>query len=225
VVNPSNIFRSKRKTLSIYVDPTGELIVKAPTNLPDKKIFEFVKSRADWIRARQAAVKKNSYINPAVAEYNAFLFLGNVLTPVVCADKKVTKILRHDGNLLIPAKYESDKILKKVDKYLRDSAKEIIAERVEYFSQTLKLRHSEFLVNNNQTRWGSCSRGGVIAINWRAVMLKPNLLDYIVVHEFCHLLEFNHTKNFWAIVETILPRWRDLRKELKLMAYLLQLFR
>jgi len=79
--------------------------------------------------------------------------------------------------------------------------------------------------NNNQTSWGVCGRGGAIAVNWRAVMLPPALLDYIVVHEFCHMLEFNHSKQFWAIVESILPNWRELRKHLKHMNWLLGLFR
>ena len=191
--------------------------------MPDRKIFDFIKSKGDWIRARQSAVLKNSHINPNVASYNTFYFLGQELVPVI--NDKVKRIERKDNALMIPSKLESDKVLKKVEKYLKDHAKAIIGERCEYFSSALKLRYSNIAINNNKTRWGSCSKSGELAINWRAVMLKPKLLDYIIVHEFCHLLEFNHTKNFWAIVQTILPNWKTLRIELKQMAWLLQLFR
>jgi len=78
---------------------------------------------------------------------------------------------------------------------------------------------------NNKTRWGICSKDGKIALNWRVVMLPPRLIDYIMVHEFCHLLEFNHSKHFWQIVESILPNWKELRKHLKQLGWLLELFR
>jgi len=149
--------------------------------------------------------------------------LGAELVPVINAGVK--QITRQDSAMLIPAKLDSDKVLKKVEKYLKDHAKQIVEERCMYFSDVLKLNCSNVVVNNNKTRWGSCSQYGEIAINWRAVMLKPSLLDYIIVHEFCHLLEFNHTKEFWAIVQTILPNWRAMRMELKHMSWLLHLFR
>jgi len=223
MINPANIFRSNRRTLSIQVDPKGDLVVHAPVNMTDRKIFDFIKSRQDWIEQRQAIVAKNSYINRNVATYNSFMFLGEEITPIISSSVK--KITRQDKNLLIPAKIENEKILKKTEKFFKDNAKEIIIDRCMYFSQVLKLNYAGASPSNNKTRWGSCSRSGEITINWRAVMLKPCLLDYIIVHEFCHLLEFNHTKNFWAIVQTILPNWKALRTELKHMGWLLQLFR
>ena len=223
MLNPKNIFRSSRRTLSVYVDPSGELIVKAPQSMSDRKIFDFIKSKEDWIAARQAAVLSNKFINRSVSNYNSFYFLGNELVPVI--NSSCRQITRQDNTLLIPTKFDSEKILTKIQKYLKENALQIVQERCAYFSQILKLSYKTSSVNNNKTRWGSCSRTGDIAINWRAVMLKPNILDYIVVHEFCHLLEFNHTKNFWTIVQTILPNWRALRLELKHMSWLLQLFR
>jgi len=223
VLNPANIHRSNRSSLSISIDPTGNLIVKAPKHLSDKKIYDFIKSKGDWIRSRQTAVAKNAHISQSVASYNTFYFLGQELVPVI--SDKVKLITRQDSALLIPHKIPQDKILKKIEKYLKDNAKQIVQERCDYFSQVLRLSYATANTNNNKTRWGSCSKSREIAINWRAVMLKPVLLDYIVVHEFCHLLEFNHTKDFWAIVQTILPNWRDLRIKLKHMAWLLQLFR
>lgn len=223
MLNPANIYRSRRRTLAIYIDPAGQLIVKAPTGMSDRKVFDFVKAKAAWIAARQAQILKNSFINRSVASYNSYFFLGLEVLPVI--SNNVRQITRSDGALLIPAKLDQTKIQKKVEKWFKDNAKIIIAERASYFSQVLKLKSSAVMTNNNKTRWGSCSKSGVIALNWRAVMLKPELLDYIIVHEFCHLLEFNHTTNFWAVVQTILPNWKSLRAHLKQMGWLLQLFR
>ena len=209
--------------MALYINPCGELIVKAPLNMSDRKIFDFIKSKADWIQIQQAKVVQNKYINQNVVAYNTFLFLGTELMPTICSVSR--HITRQDNVLLIPTRFDQAVILKKIEKWLRDQAKTIIAERAQYFSQVLKLNASAVVTNNNKTRWGSCSRKGELAVNWRAVMLKPELLDYIIVHEFCHLLEFNHTKNFWAVVQTILPNWKTLRIQLKHMNWLLQLFR
>ena len=223
MLNPANIHRSRRRTLSIFINPMGELVVHAPENMPDRKIFDFVRSRGDWIRERLDAVTQNSYINRNVASYNTFFYLGQELVPVVSTAVKT--ITPNMNALLIPAKIEPDKIQKKVEKFFRDMAKTVISDRCAYFGGVLKLKHSSCTTNNNKTRWGCCTRSGEIAINWRAIFLRPDVLDYIIVHEFCHLLEFNHTKNFWAIVETILPNWRKLRLDLKRLSWLLQLFR
>ena len=82
MINPANIYRSKRRTLALYLDPTGELIVKAPIGMSDRKIFDFIKSRGDWIADRKEAIARNAYINRNIAAYNTFYFLGKELVPL-----------------------------------------------------------------------------------------------------------------------------------------------
>jgi predicted metal-dependent hydrolase len=223
MLDPRNIYRSKRRTLALFVDLHGNLIVKAPERLHESKIFEFVKSKQDWIAARQHQIKQNSYMNRNVVSYNSYLYMGQELVPVISS--QVKQVALGSGVLLIPAKFQSDIVHKKIEKWYRAQAEVILNDRVRYFAGRLNMQPSEVDINNNKTRWGSCDTKRRINLNWRAVCLPPNLFDYIDVHEFCHLLEFNHTKNFWTIVETILPDWRVLRKHLKQMNWVLMLFR
>lgn len=223
MLDPRNIYRSKRKTLALFVDLHGNLIIKAPERLPESKIFDFVKSKQNWILSRQHQIRQNSYINQNVVANNTFLILGQELVPVI--SQRAKQITRQDSVLVIPAKYHTEQVLRKVEKWLKAQAEIILNERVQYFSNRLNMQPSSVGINNNKIRWGSCDTKRQINLNWRTVMLQPNLFDYIVVHEFCHLLEFNHTKNFWAVVETILPDWRTLRKHLKQMNWILMLFR
>jgi len=212
--------------MALLINEQGELIVKAPLKLSNAQIFDFVREKHEWIVRQQQKVLQNSRLNHSVMSYNSFLFLGVQHAPVITDDVK--KVTRYDNRLLIPSKFaEAGEItvLKKIEKWMRDMAKQIVSERCSYFGQRLRLEYRGVTVNNNKSRWGVCDDKGNIALNWRAVMLPPHLLDYIVVHEFCHLLEFNHTPQFWAIVETILPNWKVIRRELKLYNYLLTLFR
>jgi predicted metal-dependent hydrolase len=158
-----------------------------------------------------------------VINYNSYFYLGQELTPIISSSAKDFSI--DNGVLYIPAKIQGDKIFKKIEKWFKANALEVVNDRADYFRSLLRLSPEEISVNNNKTRWGVCDNKNCISINWRVIFLPPNLLDYIIVHEFCHLLEFNHTKNFWAIVQTIIPDWRAVRLHLKHLNYLLMLFR
>jgi len=190
------------------------------------RIFDFIKSKEKWIRTQQERVAQNNYINKSVLSYNTFLFLGTEITAVTAS--KIKKITLNGNILYLPPKITekgSIEATKKVEKWLKTQAKTIVDERARYFSAKLRLNHTGISTNNNKTRWGVCGKDGKIAMNWRTIMLEPKLFDYIMVHEFCHLLEFNHSKQFWMLVESILPNWRTLRKELKKMNWLLSMFR
>lgn len=70
-------------------------------------------------------------------------------------------------------------------------------------------------IKNVKSRWGSCSKKGNLNFNYHIALLPPHLADYIIVHELCHLSEFNHGKGFWDLVAKAVPAWRELREELK----------
>ena len=70
-------------------------------------------------------------------------------------------------------------------------------------------------VRQQKTRWGSCSVRGNLNFNWKLALMPEEILDYVVVHELAHRVEMNHSPRFWAVVETVLPDWRERRRWLK----------
>ena len=149
MLDPRNIYRSKRKSLALFVDLHGNLIVKAPERLPESKIFAFVKSKQDWILARQHQIKQNSYINRNVVSHNTFLLLGQELVPVI--SQRVKQVARQDGALLIPAKYKPEQHLKKIEKWFKTQAEIIFNERAKYFANRLNMHPSTLVINNNKS--------------------------------------------------------------------------
>ncbi len=96
----------------------------------------------------------------------------------------------------------------------------ILAEnRLEYFNKTYKLKYNKISIKNQKTRWGSCSKKGNLNFNYKIVLLPKNLADYIIVHELCHLKEFNHSKKFWNLVSKVMSDYLDIRKNLKKNGY------
>lgn len=78
-----------------------------------------------------------------------------------------------------------------------------------------KFSYKKITIRNQSSRWGSCSRKGNMNFNYRIALLPSEFADYIIVHELCHLAEFNHSKKFWDLVEMTVPNWQKLRNELK----------
>ncbi|MFZ4648115.1 MAG: M48 family metallopeptidase [Patescibacteria group bacterium] len=97
----------------------------------------------------------------------------------------------------------------------RNNARRLIGERVHFFATILNLKYNIIAIRDQKTRWGSCSRDGNLNFNFRLIFINPDLLDYVVVHELCHLKELNHSPSFWKLVENVLPDYRLRRRELK----------
>jgi hypothetical protein len=97
----------------------------------------------------------------------------------------------------------------------KDKALEIAESRIEYFNQFYGYKWNKITIKNQKTRWGSCSRKGNLNFNYKIALLPQKMSDYIIVHELCHLGEFNHSQRFWNLVAKGTPDYLDIRKDLK----------
>ncbi len=119
-----------------------------------------------------------------------------------------------------PAIFQSQgrtRIVRTRGEYVRrkEDARRLIRPRVDYFNTFYGFTVGRICIPSQKTRWGSCSKKGNLNFNYRVVHLSPELVDYIVVHELCHLAQLNHSKNFWHLVGRTIPDHQTLRKRLK----------
>ncbi len=98
---------------------------------------------------------------------------------------------------------------------LKEVARTMATERLEFYNQHYKFKYGRISIRNQTTRWGSCSTKGNLNFNYRIATLSPELLDYIVVHELCHIGQFNHSQKFWDLVGETIPEYVELQKKLK----------
>ncbi len=110
---------------------------------------------------------------------------------------------------------QEDPRLLYLEKKYRKAAKQYIYERVEYYLPFTGGSYTALRIGDQKTRWGSCSSNKTLSFSWRLMLAPPRVLDYVVIHELCHLTYMNHSKEFWAKVESIDPDYREHRKWLK----------
>ncbi len=220
------IKRGKRKkTVAIQVNPMATVTVFSPWHIDDEKIRMIVRKKVGWIIQKQEQIKNNRDSNP-VKEFvsgESFPYLGrHYRLKVIKASSDIEDNCRLvNGRFLVEVNGNSggkrDRVTVKrnlINWYL-EHAEEKIGERVNRFAQQIGKWPANIEVKNQERRWGSCSRIGVIRLNWKIIMAPISVMDYVVVHELCHLIYPHHSTQFWQKVQSIIPDCKRRREWLK----------
>jgi predicted metal-dependent hydrolase len=206
------LVRSKRRTLALVVETDGTLTVRAPLRMKEADIWRFIEAKSGWIKRKQAKVRIEA-INPRqYVDGETFWYLGKKIPLRLVPRHRPALVMDGVFKLAKPAQPEAESAF--VAWYKRQ-ARAVVAERVEFFAQKYGFKVKKLRISSARTRWGSCSHKGTLSFTWRLVMAPPDVIDYVVVHELCHLKEMNHSRAFWAQVEVILPDYKRRRTWLK----------
>ncbi len=109
------------------------------------------------------------------------------------------------------------RVARRVSTKKREVARTFVENRISYFNKFYNFKINRIAIKNTKTRWGSCSSKKNLNFNYKIIYLRPELADYLIVHELCHLGELNHSKRFWALVSKTIPNYTIINKELKRM--------
>lgn len=211
-----------RKTLAIHVYPDCSVVVDAPANTSLEKVKNKVVKRAKWIRKQQRHFDRYPPALPArkYVSGEAFRYLGKQYTlKIERSILNQVKLLR--GQLYVQATYTDQKRIKElVDSWYRDKAFGVFEER---FSECLKqvkrkigVEHDgRFTLRAMKTRWGSCSKNHLITLNPELIAAPKECIDYVITHELCHVIEHNHSKEFYRLLEKAMPDWKKRKDKLE----------
>ncbi|HOF42568.1 MAG TPA: M48 family metallopeptidase [Candidatus Moranbacteria bacterium] len=120
------------------------------------------------------------------------------------------KAMKKIGNRSIFSRHDRDEYLK-----LKDYAKDFVMKKLEKYFRFYGFEHKGVAIRNQRTRWGSCSSNGKLSFNYKVLFLPERHADYIIVHEICHLREFNHSKRFWNLVAKTIPEYEKIVEQLR----------
>ena len=214
---------NRRKTVEISINPEADVIVSAPQFLRVDKIEEIIKKRVQWITEKQEFVNKQR--RPGlVKEFvsgESLMYLGRqYLLRVILSDSEESCKLINGRFLVNIDEHLRGETVKETVKqalvsWYLDRAKEKIPERARLYASQIGKWPERIEIKNLKRCWGRCSHKGVIRLNWKTIMVPVTILDYVIVHELCHLIYLNHSKQFWQKVQTIIPDYTKRRKMLK----------
>jgi|SRR3990167_509760 len=97
----------------------------------------------------------------------------------------------------------------------KNRALELVLQKIAQFNLVYGFNINKITIKNQKTRWGSCSKKGNLNFNYKIALLPQRLCDYVILHELCHLGQFNHSKKFWDLVAKTMPDYKNIRKEFK----------
>ncbi|MHB9095146.1 MAG: M48 family metallopeptidase [Eubacteriales bacterium] len=231
-VIPYTVKKSSRaRHIRITVGPGG-VVVSAPGFLNQREVISFVEKKGEWILRKFSVLQQVLSANPdrALVDGEELLFQGDSFTLQVSEYQgKNTKVALRNGcfvvhiNYAVPVQERREEIRRKLEDLYKRLAREAVTERLDYFGPQLGLKYNAVRIKEQKTRWGSCSGKGNLNFNWKVVMAPSDIIDYVVVHELCHLAHMNHSREFWHLVESQLPDYRERKQWLKQNGVLLNI--
>lgn len=199
---------SKRaRNIQLQINQEGILHLVLPNRIKEFDHISFLMSKSDWIQKHLRLKPHNHYLlfgESIIVKSNYHLFEKKIKCSL---DSRVLSVS-------IPSN-ESSSVKIIYESWLFQKAMDYLPLRINELAEANSFKPGKISIRRQRTRWGSCSKSGSIALNYKLMMLRKELIDYVIIHELCHLIELNHSKKFWNLVKKILPGFAQLRQELR----------
>jgi len=203
------IVRSKRKSVAIHLR-NGQVEVRTPQRVDPAWVQQFVASKAGWVNTQLAQQLKNKSQQYRMAEGEIITFLGRKLQLKLRIATR-NKVYIEAGKLCIEGRIERpEKALKLFHNWLKEQARVYMIPRAEAYAARLgaedKLQQIRF--RKTRSKWGHCSSKGIIQFNELIMLAPAEVVEYLMIHEVCHLVHMNHSKQYWKLVASHCPAYK-----------------
>ncbi len=215
----------RRRHVHLLVNDQGVMEVRAPWRFSRSRARDAMRENAEWVLRALEGMRERLARRPRLTTGLRLPLLDESLRLEVRPRAQMD--LFHDtrprpgrvvrrGEVLSarPASLREADLRALLEAWYRREATTRLAARIEHFAPRLGVRPSRVTVRGQRSRWGSCSGKGSVSLNWRLMLVPGALADYVVVHELCHLRHMDHSPRFWAMVESVLPDYRQRRRRL-----------
>lgn len=223
LIDIANILREHRKSVKITIDTTGKLVVFAPVKMSIERLSEILNQKSKWIEKKLAQVRQVNIDHKTILNFKQISVCGT-LYDILASDTKTITV--KDKQVLIPQKYYVEGVyIKKLLKWQRTLANEVLNKRTEVLSKEHRVEYKSLKIGDFRAKWGSCDSNKNIKLNWRLIMLPHNVIDYVILHELSHTFEMNHSQRFYDVLGRFMPDWKQARLTLKRNNFLLGIYR
>lgn len=211
------LIRAKIKNMYILIRD-GKVIVKVPRSISDNRVTDFINSKENWIVKKLKEIEEKSVKEKNFVSGEVFKILGNnYILNVERGDFKKSIVNMENGfiNVFVNEDSSVDKIKDLIDKMYYKLAIVVVDKSVDMWRGVINIAPDVVVIKKLKTAWGKCNSKRKITINPDLMKYDQKVIDYVVLHEFCHLRYMNHSKDFWNMVSKYMPDYKLLRNELK----------
>ncbi|MEN8662989.1 MAG: M48 family metallopeptidase [Lentimonas sp.] len=207
---PIEIRRRKgTRYLKLSIGQQNQILVSVPWRCSDREALKFADKQRAWLETQLGKVPAVRSLSHWLEEHPRISGSGDIFTVQILRviDRVHSDYVFDQGGSVIVLRIPEDvpdfelSLLQLVRRFAKDA----LACRVAYQAKRLDLAYNKLSVRDQASRWGSCSCNGGISLNWRLVLLEPELQDYVIFHELAHLTQMNHSSRFWALLDTYDP--------------------
>lgn len=216
-------YYKKRKSIQLKLENPQHLLITAPSGIPKDIIENIISQKSRWIikQITRLTLLLANPVNKRICHDSTILFLGqphilkfnyqDITTPAVYLQDRQIVV-----NLPPPEHQDNEPLLRALIRqwYIRCATETLTAKTV-FWASAMKVTPRKITIKEQKTRWGSCSSKGNINYNWRIIMAPPEVIDYLVIHELCHLCIPNHSQAFWHTVEKYCVHYNKRRSWLR----------
>ena len=195
----------------------GAVLIQVPFYTPQADIDRFLKEKNQWLQQKilQQQVRKDDQQARAFIPGERFPYLGETYMLKIDERADAGEALTFTGREFLLRRHALSGIRILFHLWYQKQARLHLEERVRHFSALMGLFPRKVTVNNARSRWGSCSPDNRLTFAWRLIMAPPSVIDYVVIHELCHMKVRNHSRDYWQLVEHLLPGHKQQRIWLK----------
>lgn len=192
------VIRHKRRKRAAFFVTADGIELRIPARLPNRVVETILTDHAEWIAERIATLPKRDLLPD-----DRLRLYGETL-PLVRRDAETG--FRFDGEqFYCPLAWDESSLREAYEAWLRERALAHVTERAPHYERLLGVRAKRIRIGHQKTRWGSCSSTGTISINVRLMLAPQDVMDYVIAHEWAHLVHFDHSKAFWSTLALVYP--------------------
>ena len=218
-VHYSQRLDKRRKNIQIRVLPSTMVEIVTPGKLTTAELEHILSAKRNWLTGRlhKLATLAANPINLHLTAGSRLLYRGEprVLTVLTGSSRPEVVLTSTEVLVKLPAGPEADRQVMTeqiIKTWLVQQAGELFLNKTSHWAAIIGVSPARITIKDQKTRWGSCSSLGNINYNWRIIMAPPQVADYLIIHELCHLLVPNHSVRFWEQVGRYMPEYRECRK-------------
>jgi len=202
----------RAKRISIRISPNNEVELVLPDASDFNKAYLFLLEKELWIRNKLRKLKAPS---PKAAIPKKLSIFGQE-HELILQNHSINQPIKIVNNQIIVSHVIADSVISDIiELHFRKLIKIEIEKYATLKARELKVKYSRITIRDTTSRWGSCSSSGALSFSWRLILAPRSVMEYVVVHELCHLIEMNHSHKFWSLVAQIYPEHKTARLWLK----------